>query len=321
LDFNFGKIFNNKTMKIFHGKISYIAGVINLFLFIFAFQSCSDKSSGSKVSVEEGFITINKGDSTINYKIDEITYVVSNDTTTLEITAVNSLSSDDYLVVGLRNMVPLSTKEYSFKNISDSSSVYLYFVNNNSKPTQIVNGTLKVLKYNQNDIFQAKFSYAEGLDSIIVKGQINLGFAMFDSYRVPNVPISPGTLKINIDSVGVKMSCVAIQSSNQFVINGVGDDNSVLVIELNNFEPRIRKTYKIGEVIDSVGSFVASYTDASNKTYYADGKNNTSGELTVVKITYNTFQGYFKCTAYRPESRSYAILRDGIFFARLKQIQ
>jgi len=291
-------------------------------------SSCSKNENNSKVSVAEDHISVVTGDSTVTYKIEEINYSVVNDTTFLEITALKDNSSTDYIVVGLRNIVSLSEKKYTlsrlFETDPDSSSAYLFYINSNTSQTQVIEqGELNVLKYQYNNVFQASFTYSVpgGNDSVPIKGEINLNFAHYDANRIPNVPLAPGKLRIKVDSVQQTLSCVAsyIASTNQYVINGVYN-RTTLVVEIRNIDLIFNKEYPIGQAIDSTGYIQISYSDSTG-TYLCDGKNRTSGKLTIAKITYNTLQGYLEGTAYNSTSRKNLTLTDGIFFARLKRIE
>lgn len=288
-------------------------------------SSCSKNESNSRVAVSEGYIAVTTADSTITYKIEEISYIVQHDTTFLEISALRNNSATDYIVVGLRNIVSLGEHKYvisrQFETEPDSSSVYLYYLNGNNIQA-IESGELEVLRYQYNSIFQANFSYSipGSNDTISVKGEINLNFAMFDPSRIPNVPLSPGKFRINVDSAQQTLSCVAsyVASTNQYVINGV-QDNTTLVVEIRNIDLLFNKTYPIGQAIDSIGFIKLTYTDSTG-TYLCDGKNATSGKLTIAKITYNTLQGYVEGKAYQSKTNRTLNLSDGIFFARLKRI-
>ncbi|MEJ5264520.1 MAG: DUF6252 family protein [Bacteroidales bacterium] len=289
--------------------------------------SCSKSDNDSKVNVAEGYIALTQGDSTISYKIEEISYLIANDTTSLEIIALQNNSTTNYIVVGLRNIVALGEHKYNisrmFETEPDSSSAYLYFLNNSNSQTQTIDqGELTVLKYQYNNVFQANFSYTifENNDTISVKGEINLNFAHYDPSRIPNVPISPGKLRINVDSAQQTFSCVAsyIASTNQYVINGV-KNNATLVIEVKDVDLLFNKTYPIGQAIDSTGFIKLTYTDSTG-TFLCDGKNSTSGKLTIAKITFNTFQGYLEGKAYQSKTKQSINFTDGIFFAKLKRI-
>ncbi|MGC8823900.1 MAG: DUF6252 family protein [Bacteroidales bacterium] len=292
---------------------------------LFCLSSCSKNDSNSSVAVAEGYIAVTTADSTITYKIEEISYTVEHDTTFLEISALKNNSATDYIVVGLRNIVSLGEHKYAisrqFETEPDSSSAYLYYINGNN--TQVIeSGELEVVKYQYNSVFQAKFSYSisGSNDTISVKGEINLNFALFDPSRIPNVPLSPGKFLINADSAQQTLSCVAsyIASTNQYVINGV-KNSTTLVVEIRNIDLLFNKTYPIGQAIDSIGFIKLTYTDSTG-TYVCDGKNATSGKLTIAKITYNTLQGYIEGKAYQSTTRRTLNLSDGIFFARLKRI-
>ncbi|MCX7986057.1 MAG: DUF6252 family protein [Bacteroidales bacterium] len=296
-------------------------------LFTIFFSACSKNDNNTKVGVDEGYVSVSIGDSATLYKIEEISYMVSNDTTTLELIALKANSSNDYIVIGLHKISKLGEKEYvitnQFETEPDSSSTYLYYMTGNNSQLQVIEeGKLKVLKYQYNNTFQANFSYViyQNNDTLPVNGEVNLNFAKFDPSRIPNVPIQPGKMRIKTDSMQITISCVAsyISASNQYVINGV-DNGISLVVEINGIEPKINKTYPIGQTIDSTGFIKLTYTNPDG-TYICDGKNSTHGQLTIAKITYNSLQGYVEGNAYQSKNKKVITFSNGVFFARLKRI-
>ncbi len=288
--------------------------------------SCQKDKNNSKVATEEGYITVINGDSINLYKIEEISYKLSNDTTSLEISALKSNSDKEYLVIGMRNIIDLKEKKYEisnlFETLPDSSSSYLYYYNSTSENNTIIKqGELNVLKYNPNNIFQATFSYdIQNPDSVTVKGEINLNFATFDPTRIPNVPLSPARLRVELDSTQINMSCITsyLINENKYILNGV-KDNSTLVIEIEMDKIIFSKIYSIGINIDSTQYIKLTYTDETG-SYICDGNNNTQGTITIVKISYNTFQGYFEASAYNDKNKKRISFQNGIFFSRLKRI-
>lgn len=312
--------------------LSVIKKPLYIFLFIvivvFSSFACSGGKNNSNVSIQEGLISLYQNDTVSNfYNILEVNYQVSGDTTSLQITAVNRDSSDEYLVIGFRDIINFGEKKYNITGIKEeleTNIVYVYLqkkLSNGYETIPIENGTIDVVKYSPNSVLQAKLEFKQILnnDSITQIGELNLDFSTFDSNRIPNLPIPPGTMNIETDTAKFQMTCVAsyVVSLNKYVINGISQNNENLVITLENFKPKINYEYQIGQSIDSIGKVFATFDDGTD-LYTADGKNGTSGKITIKKLTYNSIQGYFECVAYNSKKKIQVELKNGLFYAKLK---
>jgi len=304
---------------------------IFFFLFIIFTSAIScHKDNSSKVSVESGKIKITENDTaTYYYKIDEISYLTNEDTTTLEIIGIKTDSSEEKICISFNKVVNLTEKKYYLtSSISDEllNNITFAYEFSPSKVTYF-GGNIEVVSYNQNDIFQAKLSFNPVKNnkvdsSTTIKGEVNLDFVDFDPSKIPNLPIRPGTLTINVDSEQVSLTCVAlyIESLNKYIINGTStNDNKNLVVEMSNVKLKINKEYPIGVPFDSASFVTATYSPNTSSTYWCDGKNNTSGKIKITKFTYETIQGYLNFTAYNKTTHKKLTLSKGIFYARLKK--
>ncbi len=321
----------NYSEKLLTKSLSILRKQLYIFLFItialFAF-ACSGGKNNSKVAIQEGLISLYQNDTISNfYNILEVNYLVSADTTSLQITAVNRDSSNEYLIIGFRNVINFSEKKYTITENNDeleTNIVYVFLqkkLNNSYQNIPIENGIIDVVKYSPNSVLQAKLELKQVLntDTVTLTGEVNLDFSSFDSNRIPNLPIPPGTMHIETDDAKLQMTCVAsyVVSLNKYVINGISQNNQNLVITLENFKPKINYEYKIGETIDSIGQVYATFDDGID-LFTADGKNGTSGKITIKKLTYNTLQGYFECIAYNSKKKTQLEVKNGIFYAKLK---
>jgi hypothetical protein len=300
-----------------------IALSINLALVL---TSCSDDGNGSKVGTERGKISLTANGISTIYNIATLESVISGDTTTIVIRAESADSIHEVIKIGFQNIIYFKIGKfnlnggYIFDPDTTFNYAYLYFEKHSGG--QIINGKIDILDYSAGDLLQAKITFeipnsVDTASHIIFTGEINLDYDLLNPEKVANLPISPGSMVVDINDSSTTLKAVSAHiiglGLNKYSINGTSGSKTI-VIELSEFEPKINEEYFIGDTIDSIGSIRATFSTNNETTFWAD-----SGKVKISKITSSTIQGYFdfKATMLKDKTKK-KILKNGMFYAKIE---
>jgi hypothetical protein len=295
------------------------------------FITCSKDNSGSKVGIAKGKISLIADGKTVIYNISTLQSVVSGDTTTVVIRAVNKDSASEFLVIGFQRMVNFKKAKYNLNGIfdynPDTTFVYAYLHFEGTKgfsDKHFPKGSIDVVDYISDDLLQAKLSFEipnlkDTTDSTAVTkvtGEINLDYAFFDPEKVVNLPISPGTMIVNINDSSTTLKAVSAHitsnGQNKYSLNGTLGTKTI-VIEFNEITPKINQEYHIA---DTSGLITATYSTNNETSFRAD-----SGTVKISKLTTTTLQGYFDFSAsLLKDKKQKKVLKKGMFYAKMKNL-
>ena len=313
-------------------KYLFLFSIVSIFL-----AGCKKDDTGSEVSVAEGKISTSTSTEKVTYTITDIQTIIVGDTTTI---VIESLSSDsvDYIYMGFQKIANFGERNYDitsfFQNDTSVSMVYAYKYSvedgKGYSKTSLV-GTVKVLKYIENDELQGSFELAfpnsesDTVSTEIMKGEFYASYTLLDPNRVPNISITPRTMVVTINGIPTQLTSEGglLPEENEigYVVNGTLATGQTITLSFKYFLPKINKTYTIGENIietpDSSGLVEATYHE-NGLTYFAD-INHGSGKISVSKITSTTLQGtfFFTATLLNDTSKK-VILNEGMYYTRFK---
>lgn len=292
--------------------------------------SCSkDKSSGVNVETGKMTATINNVKYTLN--ISNISKIVSHDTTSL---TIEGLTSDSSKSIGFyfKEIKGFGTKTYYCGLLSDSSGGYIqaaYFniVTDSSYVCDGIasKGSVSILTYS-SDIIQGNFSFSavDPNDTTKIKkvsGEFNCSISAFTNGT--DLPIALGKMWAQANGASEYFSVIAGNTihGNEKDLNITGSLNQqLIIIDFQNFTPKINVTYKVGKFDTSdVAKVYMTFAESDYISFVADGTNSSTGTVRIAKLTSNNIQGEFEFLGVNPNSTtSTSTVTGGIFNATLK---
>ncbi len=272
-----------KTMKLLSKNI-----ILLLLCFAAFFTSCKKDNSGAKVGVDEGKISTDS-ESNETFTIIDIKTEVFGDTTSVAVESVNK-DSTKYFYFGFENVINFGEKTYTITDPDDESStsiVYAYVrIGAGSKLTTIPYsaGTITILKYVEKSELQGSFEFllpsieSDSVNIKTLKGEFFASYSLLDPNRVPNLPISPQTMEVTINSVKTLLNAAggpnAAEDAKGYIINGTLGSDVAVTLSFKYFIPQVNQVYKIGDTIvieNDMGIVEDNDTGYIEASYFAKG--------------------------------------------------
>lgn len=299
-------------------------------------MSCSKDDTGAKVGVEPSKLTLNDSDSSNIFTIINIETEIDGDTSTILIESANKDSSI-YFYIGFENVVNFGEKVYELTDSETSTETrcFAYMRMGTGAALQTIyfeSGKITILDYLRGSEIQGKFELKiTPEDSGVFKGEFYASYLMIDPNRLPDLPINPRTMEVNINTLKTLFNANASTTGSEkgYVVNGILGNDMVVTISFKYFVPEINKIYKIGDeiVIDNdpttsadndTGYVEASFFDKGIS--YIANEEKGSGKFVVTKLSSSTIQGTFdfKGIYQKKDSLKTIDLTEGMFYAKLK---
>jgi hypothetical protein len=326
---------NNSTRLLKCERKKFNIATIPLFFIFYFFVlltvSCS-KDNSTTVGVTSGKMAVTIDGSSYNLTLAIISKEVHGDTTSI---ILEGASSDSSKIIGfyIKEIVGLKARMYYCGLVSDGTGGFIQseYVSSANDTSYVCDGmgskgSVTIVTYSDK-VISGKFQFdAVSLDDSTkvkkISGEFNGAFVA--NPTAVDLPIPIGSMYATVDNNDVTFNVIAgkvdITNLSKIFITGTASNNRSIVIEFDNFEPKINVDYRCGVIDASANSSVtATFVKDATNSYLSDGKDSTSGVVKLYKFTDNNIQGTFSFTGKNIANHSLKeTLANGMFNSRIK---